>query len=111
MIDERATGVWNRAIVAGVKPSQFLISHLIEGIAVMIIQFVELSVYVLFFLFPSLTWKATVLSLFILFEMGVAGVVFGIFVSVISDDIAASMHINQSFMKIGFFTCGLLQKL
>ena len=66
MIDERATGIWSRAIVAGVTPSQFLISHLIEGVAVMMIQFVELSSYILLFLFPPLTWKATVLLLLIL---------------------------------------------
>ena len=108
MIDERATGVWSRAIVAGVRPSQFLISHLIEGVAVMVIQFVEISAYILLFLFPALTWKATLLMLLILFKVGISGIVFGIFVSVIMDNIAASIHINQSFMKLGFFVCGSL---
>jgi ABC-type multidrug transport system permease subunit len=106
MIDERKSGVWSRAIVAGVKPSQFLVSHLIEGFVIMLVQFIELSVYILCFLLPPLTWKATGLLLLIFLVTGIAGIVFGVLVSLLAHDVSVSMHINQSFTKITIFICG-----
>jgi hypothetical protein len=106
MIDERKSGVWSRAIVAGVKPSQFLVSHLIEGFVIMLVQFIELSVYILCFLLPPLTWKATGLLLLIFLTTGIAGIVFGVLISLVAHDVSVAMHINQSFTKITIFICG-----
>lgn len=108
MIDERRGGFWGRAVVAGVKPSQFLVSHLIEGVSVMLLQFAELSVYILVFLLPTLSWKATGILLLLLLTIGFAGVIFGILVSLLSHEVSVAMHINQTFTKITIFLCGKL---
>ena len=107
MIQERVSGIRNRAIVAGVKNHQILISHLIEGFIIMFFQVIQTVFYFLTFLFPTLTWKSTVLFVLILFLTGIAGIVFGVFVSVINDSVETSIHSNQAFVTICTFICGL----
>lgn len=107
MISERVDGIWNRVIVAGVTPQQFLFSHLIEGMVVVIIQLIENSVYFLVFLLPALSWNAKSLVLLILFLTGTAGVMFGLILSVICDSVGAYLYSSQVFLYPAMFICGL----
>lgn len=106
MISERVDGIWNRAIVAGVKPTQFLISHLIEGLVVMFVQSIETAIFVLVFLTPSLTLNAAVLICLIILLEGIAGVMFGIVLSIACDTVSNSMYSGMFFMNPATFTGG-----
>jgi ABC-type multidrug transport system permease subunit len=106
MIDERFSGVWHRALVAGVRPWQFLVSHLVEGASLASINFVIYAVFALSFLLPDLSLNASVLLLLIVFLSGLAGTVFGVLTSVICNSVSASQYVNQAFINPATFICG-----
>lgn len=83
MTTERLSGTWNRSLVAGVKPVHFLISHLAEGLMILSIQFIEYLIYLIFFLTPTpLTTNATILLSTLLLLNGIAGLTFGLLLSI-----------------------------
>lgn len=89
MIDDRLGGVWNRFTVAGVKPSQFLISHLLFGSCLMLVQAAEFLGFSLYIAFDiSMNYIATVSLLLIL--IGFTGVLYGLILSIVSDSTLVS---------------------
>ena len=108
MIDERSSGVWNRVIVAGVKPHQFLISHLIEGFVVVLIQLIFISIFVCVFLSDVKTTNSIILITLTLFLVGLFGIAFGIFASVVCKTVDASLYFNQFFNFPAVFISGML---
>lgn len=85
LIEDRIGGVWNRFAVAGVKPHQFLLSHLFSGASLMILQALEFVVYAVYLSFDfSLNFVLLVSMLLIM--MGLAGVLFGLTLSVLTDN-------------------------
>lgn len=106
MISQRVDGTWNRAIVAGAKPYHFLISHLIEGTAIVFIQFLEYAIYTLVFLSTNLSWNSAILMCSLLFLSGMAGLVFGLFLSVTSSSVMASLMLSQIFVYPVSFLSG-----
>jgi ABC-type multidrug transport system permease subunit len=108
MIDERASGVWHRALAAGVKPRHFMLSHLIEGVLLVIINFIIYSTFALVFLLPKLSLQASSLMLLILALNAIAGTIFGLFVSVIFDSVSASQYVNQALVVPMTCICGSL---
>lgn len=51
-IEERADGVWDRTLIAGVSASTLLWSHLITQVILLIIQNVEIGI------FAMITWSS-----------------------------------------------------
>lgn len=83
MTTERLSGTWNRSLVAGAKPVHFLLSHLVEGAMILMIQFIEYLIYLNFFLTPApLTLNGTILLSTLLLLNGIAGLTFGLLLSI-----------------------------
>lgn len=106
MIVERVDGTWSRVIVAGVKPRHFLLSHIIEGLAVMLIQCISTFTFVIFFLAEEVTRNGTLLILLITLLNGIAGVMFGQIVSVVTPTVGASLYVNLFFVFPAVFLSG-----
>lgn len=79
---ERGSGTWNRCIVAGARPIHFLMSHLLEGLLVMVIHVTEYSIYALVFLQPSLNFESAVTLCFLMLCAVLTGILFGLLCSV-----------------------------
>lgn len=106
IISERVDGTWNRAMVAGVNPNHFIISHLIEGVIICLLQFLLYVIYTLFFLAPTVTWNMVILTSAVLLLEAVAGVAFGLFVSIVTDTVMASFVVAQFFVYPASFLSG-----
>lgn len=89
MMEDRLGGVWNRFTVAGVKPTQFLISHLSFGSCLMLIQSIEFLGFALYIAFDiNLNYVVMVSLLLVL--MGLTGVLYGLILSIITDNTLVS---------------------
>jgi ABC-2 type transporter len=108
IISERADGTWNRVIAAGVKPNQFLISHFLEGFIIMIIQFGEYYCYISFMLSTELTLSGTLITSALVFMTGICGLIFGLFVSIVTKSVMASFSCAQFFVYPMIFLSGKL---
>lgn len=109
IITERTDGTWDRAIVAGVQPYHFIVSHLIEGIAIGFLQFLMYAVYMNFILAPVLTSNVFYLVSMILLFQTVSGVTFGLFVSTITRSVMAAFIVAQVFCYPVVFISGKLK--
>ena len=75
-IYDRTEGVWNRVLVAGVRPLEFLLAHLVVESVVMIIELVALIIVAVVFYDTPHEGNAF-LSLSLLLLMGLYGILLG----------------------------------
>jgi ABC-2 type transport system permease protein len=108
IITERSDGTWDRALVAGVRPYHFIISHLTEGMVIGFLQFLMYAVYMNFILTPVLTFNIFVLVTLILFLQTASGVTFGMFVSTITGTVMGAFIVAQVFCYPIVFISGIL---
>lgn len=105
MITERSNGLWNRMIVAGVKPLHLLLCHVIAGFTASIIQSIEVSI-VFLLLLPTVTWNSMGLTLLLIVFNGFSGIVFGVLISVIFNKFSTALNMIQFFSFASSFLCG-----
>jgi hypothetical protein len=89
MIEERRGGIWNRLLVADVKPNQFLFSHLGWNSFLMILQACEFFAYSAYVAL-NFNWNFAILIFSLLVLVGLAGILYGLFVSVITNSAIAA---------------------
>lgn len=106
IITQRTDGIWNRTLVAGAKPYHFILSHLLEGLIILVIQFMEYFGYTIFFLSSNITWNAMILLGLLLFGTGLSGLVFGLFMSTITSTVLTSFTMGQVFIYPTSFVSG-----
>lgn len=106
MIDERSSTFWERAIVAGVQPNHFLVSHLLSCFIVMLVHFLEYSIYAMFFLLETMTWSSVTLLISLLLLTGVFGLIFGAYLSVKFDNAITALNICSGFAFLSFYLSG-----
>lgn len=85
MIDDRQSGLWVRALTAGVAPYQFVLSHLVIGTGIMVIQSVEFIVYAHLVVTDPHRWSFIVVVPLLIFLVGLSGILFGLVISILSD--------------------------
>jgi ABC-type multidrug transport system permease subunit len=110
VVSDRLDGNWNRILVAGADPSHFVISHLAEGLALMLIVFAQYTGYATIFLSPELSAEGMVLVSMLLFLVSINGIVFGLFFSIIMDSVKASMLITMFSAYPATFISGKVKK-
>ena len=93
-------------MAAGVHPNHFLLSHLIEGSLIMLVQFAEYVIYSLFFLSTELTMSSRMLLALLLIFAGTTGVTFGLFISIVTKTVMSSLIVSQSFIYPTSFISG-----
>lgn len=106
MISERSDGTWNRVLAAGVKPTHFLVSHLIEGLVIIIFQFFDWITYVVFFLSTQQTLNSICLLALLLLMTGIAGLCLGLLSSVIMQTVMESLIVTLHFLHPLSFISG-----
>lgn len=108
IVSERVTGTWNRALAAGVSPYHFLLSHLIEGLTILMIQFVEFAAYAVIFLLPDQRLSTIVTISAILFMSQLNGLVCGLLYSIVMKSAMASFMFTQFSVYPATFVSGKL---
>jgi ABC-type multidrug transport system permease subunit len=94
LIEDRRSGVWNRTLTAGATPLEFLISHLILGSSIMMIQAIEFIVYTIFIGNNGHTMRFLVsVSTFVIL-LGFSGTLFGLCISAITDSVLVATYIS-----------------
>lgn len=94
MIDDRQSGLWVRALTAGVAPYQFVFSHLVIGTGIMIIQSIEFVVYAHLVVTDPHRWSFIVVVPLLIFLVGLSGILFGLVISILSDSILLATTIS-----------------
>lgn len=102
LIEDRLGGVWNRFAVAGVKPYQFLISHLISGSCLMFLQALEFIIFAIYLSFEY-SFNFIMLISLLLILMGLCGVIYGLMISVLTDSTLVSSF--ASLLALYPFLC------
>lgn len=85
LIEDRKSGIWNRALTAGAKPNHFLVSHLIIGSLLMIIQAAEFITYAFYVGTDTHRWSFIWLVSSLIVMLGFCGTLYGLCISVLTD--------------------------
>lgn len=85
LIEDRKSGIWNRALTAGAKPNHFLVSHLIIGSVLMIIQAAEFITYAFYVGNDTQRWSFIWLVSSLIILLGFCGTLYGLCISVLTD--------------------------
>jgi hypothetical protein len=80
-----------------------------EGMIICFIQFSLYVVYTIFILAPQVTWNTAILVSLLLLSVGISGVAFGLFVSIVTETVMASFVVAQFFCYPATFISGKLQ--
>jgi ABC-type multidrug transport system permease subunit len=107
MIEERSSGVWERFVLSDIDPRLFLISHIIQGLIVMMFQLVQFGVFSVVFIAPNVSIRAKFLTLSVLLSTGVTGVFIGSFASLFFRTVANSFQIISILLFSTQYFCGL----
>lgn len=109
IISDRMEGVWDRSIVAGVTTIEIMLTHLITQFVLILLQVVE--VFFIFFVIFKFEYIGSLWSaIFITILQGLAGMCFGFWISVISENHnLANMASTGSFYPM-IVLCGKLIK-
>lgn len=102
----KVDGTWDRTIVAGVSPVQYLWAIFLEGTCLMLLQSFEMYIYVVFFLSPSMTCNSYILVAILLMLTGLAGLSFGLLISVLSNSSLQAITAVQFFYFPATFLSG-----
>lgn len=98
--------------MAGASPVHFLLSHMIEGLLITTLQFAEYSIFVIFvFSSQVLSFNSALLLSLLLFLTGVAGLLFGLFLSIVMSTSLGSFFLAQFFVYPATFLSGRHSKL
>lgn len=93
LIEDRRCGIWNRTLAAGAEPYQFVISHLVLGTAVMILQAIEFIIYMIY-IGHNDNLKFFVLVSALIFLLGFSGTLYGLCISVLTDSTLVATYFS-----------------
>jgi ABC-type multidrug transport system permease subunit len=101
LVLERKDGLLERSLIAGVNSSEFLISHIMAHLIILTVQ-MTLMLLTCFWLFDFTNNGSIVLVTVLTFLQGIAGVMFGLFISSLCDTevSAAIMGESNTFQTI-----------
>lgn len=106
---DQQEGIWNRSLVAGVKPIYFLISHLVEGLAILIGQVFVIATYLIFFMGTPISAKGAALVVVLVIDVGVAGLTFGLLCSTTMKNPQNALYASQTIVYPIYFLSGEFQ--
>uniref|UniRef100_A0A336MEP9 CSON012244 protein n=1 Tax=Culicoides sonorensis TaxID=179676 RepID=A0A336MEP9_CULSO len=109
-INDRLEGIWDRTLVAGIRPLEMLLAHIITQTLVMLIQCMEI-IFLAGVVFGTANNGNDFTVIFLLMLLGFAGMCFGLFISIFCDS-----HTMANFMATGSFypmiiLCGIMWPL
>lgn len=102
LVLERKDGLLERSVVAGVTSQEYLLSHILTHVIVLIIQQILMITYCISIY--QITFKGALIDVILLaFCQGIGGMMFGLLISSISGD-----EITAAILGAGFFLPSLL---
>jgi ABC-type polysaccharide/polyol phosphate export permease len=104
---ERSDGIWNRAIVAGVKQRHLLVSHFVQGCIVLSMQLMTCCLFVYTFVVGTASFASMSLIFLIYALSGVFGIVTGFLIPTFFDDLVASVFFNLGAVFSHLFLSGV----
>ncbi|RWS25747.1 ABC transporter G family member 23-like protein [Leptotrombidium deliense] len=107
---ERKEGTFKRCIVAGVNPHEFLISHVLQQILILIIQ-IAIMLFFTFLIFHIGNRGSLFTVIVLVFLQGFCGVSYGLFVSAISQQENHAFIILMGSLLPNFLISGFIWPL
>lgn len=84
----------------------FFWAHFLEGLVIMMLQFLEYLCYTIFFLQTTLTLNSSVLLSLLLLFTGLTGLTFGLLLSVVMETVMQAYMVAQFFIYPTSFISG-----
>lgn len=103
---DRLEGIWNRCVVAGVKPEFVLISRLVEGSLILLAQIIVVATYLIFFMGTPISAKSAAMVVVLLVFVGFAGLTFGLLCSASFENPQAALYASQAMVYLLYFLSG-----
>lgn len=104
-ISDRLDGIWNRVLLAGVVPSEFLTAHVITNSAIMLLQSVEFLI-VTNFIFELENRGSSWLVISLIFLVGVSAIMHGLAVSILAKDFTTATFASSLVFYPMMIMCG-----
>lgn len=105
-ISDRLDGVWNRVLLAGVDPIEFLLSHIVFNIFIVILQTAEFHVIATYvFELENIGNYWLVMALILLVEL--AAIIYGLAVSILSKDYMTATFSSSLIFYPMIMMCGI----
>lgn len=110
IVTDRQEGVWDRSIVAGVTSLEIVVTHFATQFCLVVLQTCELIVLTFVIYDKDFEGDMWLIFLFTLFQ-GVVGMVFGFWISVVSDNHTAANIVCTGMFYPMIVLCGLVWPL
>lgn len=109
-VSDRMDGVWNRVLLAGVKPTEILISHVISNMLNVLLQCIEVY-FISIYVYKLENNGSFVIVATMLLLTGIVAIFYGLAVSIVSNDyVTATFGSTVVFYPL-LIMCGkLIQK-
>lgn len=104
-ISDRLDGIWNRVLLAGVVPSEFLAAHIVTNTAVMVLQSVEFVV-VTKYIYALENQGSSWLVISLIFLVGIAAIMYGLAVSILAKDFTTATFASSLIFYPMMIMCG-----
>lgn len=104
-ISDRLDGIWNRVLLAGVVPSEFLAAHVITNTAIMVLQSVEF-VIVTKYIYALENQGSSWLVVSLIFLVGIAAILYGLAVSILAKDFTTAAFASSLIFYPMMIMCG-----
>lgn len=107
-ISDRLDGIWNRVLLAGVVPCEFLAAHVITNTAIMLLQSVEF-VIVTKYIYELENRGSSWLVISLIFLVGVSAIMYGLAVSILANDFTTATFASSLIFYPVMIMCGKLR--
>lgn len=104
-ISDRLDGIWNRMLLAGVAPSEILMSHIISNSIVMILQSVEFLI-VTKYIYELENHGSDTIVMALILLVGFAAIVYGLAVSILAKDFMTATFASSLIFYPMMIMCG-----
>ncbi|KAK7792604.1 hypothetical protein R5R35_005320 [Gryllus longicercus] len=105
-ITEKISGVWDRNLVAGITTSEILFSHLISQLTNVFVQCAALIAVIIVFAVPCRGNYSEIF--FIVYLQGVAGMCFGLTISVLTQNVTFANYMSVGAFMPAFLMSGII---
>lgn len=104
-ITDRLDGIWNRVLLAGVAPGEFLAAHVITNTAIMVLQTSEF-VFITTYIFEMENRGSSWLVISMIFLAGMSAIMYGLAVSILAKDYTTATFASSLIFFPVMIMCG-----
>lgn len=109
-VNDRVDGIWDRTLLAGVRPIEILISHIITNMSIMCLQSIEFFIVSRYIYQMENRGNDITVGILIML-VGLTGIIYGLAVSILSKSFVVSQFLSTLIFYPMIIFCGIFWPL